>query len=81
MIVLLSTDVCRRYRTTVADFGTLLGLGITVSPDDHAILFTQSDVAKTDLEDLIFGRPCCNAHPCFVVWSVFDLLRVSARRC
>jgi len=36
--------------TTVADFGTSLGLGITVSPDGHAILFTQSDAAKTDLE-------------------------------
>ena len=35
---------------TVADFGSSLGLGITVSPDGHAILFTQSDAAKTDLE-------------------------------
>ena len=36
--------------TTVADFNTSLGLGITVLADGHAILFTQSDAAKTDLE-------------------------------
>jgi Tol biopolymer transport system component len=43
-------DFVTTNTTTVADLGTGIGLGLTVSPDGRTVLFSKFDAPKNDLE-------------------------------